>query len=337
MRFFLMQRNHPVAVIEIAEKTGDIIDVAEVLSAQRIPLGAKHSDGSFDVLSLRKWWAGRGIPASRSGLEHALETLHIPYAELLLVKCSGLSLSDQYWVTPCDAPQNWRDVNFYENDFSDDVGRALFGEGVLSAQPDLCSPCNTSDGVPYWLVEQGGQVMSACACFTNDHTELVTAAQFMRLLPQAQGVSNWEHFDTCCRTVGIPDARKAVCNMLAADFILANTDRHLGNFGFLRDSETLEWKGTAPIYDSGTSLWQMTLTRAICAEAMVPAKPFETSQQSQLKLIAPYADLPLERLDGFSNKVEEILQTAAQFDDGRAAKIAAAVSGRIQMLRLNRA
>ena len=71
----------------------------------------------------------------RSGLEHALEKLHIPYAELLLVKCSGLSLSDQYWVTPCDAPQNWRDVNFYENDFSDDVGRALFGEGVLSAQP----------------------------------------------------------------------------------------------------------------------------------------------------------------------------------------------------------
>ena len=127
MRFFLMQRNHPVAVIEIAEKTGDIIDVAEVLSAQRIPLGAKHSDGSFDVLSLRKWWAGRGIPASRSGLEHALETLHIPYAELLLVKCSGLSLSDQYWVTPCDAPQNWHNVNFYENDFSDDVGRALFG------------------------------------------------------------------------------------------------------------------------------------------------------------------------------------------------------------------
>ena len=85
-------------------------------------------------------------PGKRSGLERALETLHIPYAELLLVKCSGLSLSDQYWVTPCDAPQNWRDVNFYENDFSDDVGRALFGEGVLSAQPDLCSPCNTSDG-----------------------------------------------------------------------------------------------------------------------------------------------------------------------------------------------
>lgn len=324
---------------------------------------------------------GRGIPASRSGLEHALEALHVPYAELLLVKCSGLGLSDQYWVTPCDAPQRWHDVNFYENDFSDDVGRALFGEGVLSAQPDLCSPCNTSDGflqkrwriadrkrillkagsgiyqqepyneivasalydtlgmphVSYWLVDQGGQVMSACECFTDERTELVTAAQFMRLLPQQQGISNWQHFNDCCNAVGISDAQKNVCNMLAADYILANTDRHLGNFGFLRDSETLEWKGLAPIYDSGTSLWQMTLTRAISADAMVPAKPFETSQQSQLKLIAPYVDLPLERLDGFSGKAKDILEDAAQFDDGRAAKIAAAVEGRIQMFRLNRA
>ena len=89
--------------------------------------------------------------------------------------------------------------------------------------------------------------------------------------------------------------------MLAADYILANTDRHLGNFGFLRDSETLEWKGLAPIYD------------------------------------APYVDLPLERLDGFSGKAKDILEDAAQFDDGRAAKIAAAVEGRIQMFRLNRA
>ena len=69
---------------------------------------------------------------------------------------------------------------------------------------------------------------------------------------------------------------------------------------------------------------------------MVPAKPFETSQQSQLKLIAPHVDLPLERLDGFSNKVEKIFQSAARFDDGRAEKIAAAVEGRIQMLRSNR-
>ena len=78
MRFFLMQRDHQVAVIEIAEKTGDIIDVAEVLSAQRIPLGAKHINGSFDVLSLRKWWAGRGIPASQIGRASCRERVSSP-------------------------------------------------------------------------------------------------------------------------------------------------------------------------------------------------------------------------------------------------------------------
>ena len=37
MRFFLMQRDHQVAVIEIAEKTGDIIDVVEVLFGAKNP------------------------------------------------------------------------------------------------------------------------------------------------------------------------------------------------------------------------------------------------------------------------------------------------------------
>lgn len=94
MKFYLMQRDHPVVIVEMAEKTGDITDVLQVVDEQRIPLGARHADGSFDVLSLRKWWTGRGIPASRSGLMQALETLSVPYAEILLTKCSGLSLSD---------------------------------------------------------------------------------------------------------------------------------------------------------------------------------------------------------------------------------------------------
>lgn len=156
-----MQRDHPVAMIEIAEKTGDIIDALQVIEEKCIPLGARHSDSSFDVLSLRKWWAGGGIPASRSGLKTALELLDVPYSEMLLTKCSGLSLSDQYWVTPCESPQSWHDVNFYDNSFSEDVGRALFGEEALSENPDLCSPCNTSDGFlqKRWQIADGKRIL----------------------------------------------------------------------------------------------------------------------------------------------------------------------------------
>jgi hypothetical protein len=41
--------------------------------------------------------------------------------------------------------------------------------------------------------------------------------------------------------------------MIAADHILGNDDRHLGNFGFIRDVETAGITGFAPLFDSGSS------------------------------------------------------------------------------------
>jgi hypothetical protein len=44
---------------------------------------------------------------------------------------------------------------------------------------------------------------------------------------------------------------------ILTDFILTNTDRHLNNFGVLRDTHTLKFIGMAPIFDSGNSMfWQ---------------------------------------------------------------------------------
>ena len=42
--------------------------------------------------------------------------------------------------------------------------------------------------------------------------------------------------------------------LAAMDFIMSNKDRHLNNFGLLRDSNTLEYIGFAPIFDSGNSM-----------------------------------------------------------------------------------
>lgn len=93
------------------------------------------------------------------------------------------------------------------------------GSGIYQQEPYneiVASALYDTLGMPhvsYWLVDQGGQVMSACECFTDERTELVTAAQFMRLLPQQQGISNWQHFNDCCNAVGISDAQKmsAIC------------------------------------------------------------------------------------------------------------------------------
>ncbi len=102
----------------------------------------------MDCGSLNEWWRGRAIPASRSGIRAALSELGVSAPELLLEKCLGLSLSDQYWIRPAGSSLLWENVNFFDNPFSEDVGNILFGKEPGSAEISLMSPDNTSDG---WL------------------------------------------------------------------------------------------------------------------------------------------------------------------------------------------
>jgi len=42
--------------------------------------------------------------------------------------------------------------------------------------------------------------------------------------------------------------------MFILDFIMLNNDRHLNNFGIIRNVCNLNWIGIAPIFDTGQSL-----------------------------------------------------------------------------------
>jgi hypothetical protein len=103
---------------------------------------------------------GRAIPASRSGLREALEIMQVSSTGLLLLKCFGLSLSDQYWVNSYDKPLDWDGINFFENEFSEDVGNALFGREA-KGDINLVSPDNTSDGwlKKKWIIADGKRML----------------------------------------------------------------------------------------------------------------------------------------------------------------------------------
>lgn len=64
--------------------------------------------------------------------------------------------------------------------------------------------------------------------------------------------------------------------MLVFDYLIANEDRHWNNFGLLRNSETLEYVGFAPLYDHeyamGTNPYFKTRT-------------FKSNPDAQLKLV----------------------------------------------------
>ena len=54
--------------------------------------------------------------------------------------------------------------------------------------------------------------------------------------------------------------QRAFGDMLLFDAVICNTDRHLGNFGFLIDNATNEIVAPAPLFDHGNSLFNFAGT-----------------------------------------------------------------------------
>ena len=156
----LMHLDEKVIDLYIDSETGFIKKTSKQYNLSHLPVGA-ISDGAFSENKLSEWWNDRSIPLSRSGIREALEKLELNNPQLLLLKCQGLSLSDQYWIKLKDSNIEWRDINFFDHDFADDVGEILFGSNKKQNDLDLSSPDNTSVGnlKKKWKISNGQRVL----------------------------------------------------------------------------------------------------------------------------------------------------------------------------------
>ena len=365
----LMHKNFPVVDMQIDDETGSITKLQDVHDKLRIPLGVHEYKSGLDRKALNDWWTGRSIPGSRDGIHGAFETLGIYNTALLLIKCYGLSLSDQYWVCPKDSGLRWEKVNFFHNEFSKDVGEILFGHVPADlAGVSLISPDNTSDGwlrkkwiiadgkrflmkgssgfmrqepfnevvasaimrrlnithIPYTLTFDNGKPYSLCENFVTPDTELIPAWRVRETLKKDNRDSSFTHLLRCSDTLGIPGVRAALERMLVLDYIISNEDRHYNNFGFIRNVDTLEWLGAAPVFDSGTSLWYSTQR----VGSQVESKPFRSSHAEQIKLVENFSWFDAAALADIHEEIEGILSQSEEVDEKRRAAIASAVEER---------
>ncbi len=106
--------------------------------------------------------------------------------------------------------------------------------------------------VTYTLEVIKDKVVSKCECFINENTELVSAYQI--LYNSCDKDNAYETYIILLEKHGIKDARSSLEDMFILDYIMLNEDRHLNNFGIIRDVQTLNWISTAPIFDTGESL-----------------------------------------------------------------------------------
>ncbi len=108
--------------------------------------------------------------------------------------------------------------------------------------------------VPYTLDVYRDTVVSKCPCFINKDTELITAHQIRNDMKRHDNTDDYEEYIKKIEENGIPNAREKIENMYILDFIIMNEDRHLNNFGIIRDVNTLKWLDVAPIFDNGMAL-----------------------------------------------------------------------------------
>lgn len=146
MEYSLMHKNVLVADLDLDNETGHILKIIKIFNVQHFPVGIVDKNGIADRVALNDWWVDRSIPASRSGVKKALEVLNISNPKILLTKCFGLSLSDQYWIKPQNEDISWETVNFFDNEFSEDIGDVLWGKQLNKDDVNYHSPDNTSDG-----------------------------------------------------------------------------------------------------------------------------------------------------------------------------------------------
>lgn len=111
--------------------------------------------------------------------------------------------------------------------------------------------------VEYRLVSINGKgIGCACKAFTDIDTEFISAWDLFGHDGYRSGEMSRNGFAELLGKLGLDEqeCRKNLDYMAVTDFLLANTDRHLNNLGILRDSNTLEIRGLAPIFDTGNSM-----------------------------------------------------------------------------------
>ena len=378
MNCTLMHKNIPVVDMQIAADIGVIIEVGTVHNSAHLPVGTVAAFGSekgkVSRKTLNDWWAGRSIPVSRDGLQDILFSVGERLTSILPIKCYGLSLSDQYWICPENSGLKWSDINFYENDFSKDVGEMLFGKVPEDLESlDLKSPDNTSDGwlkkkwiiidgkrtlmkggsgffqqeplnelvacaimkrlhiehIPYTLTFENDMPYSLCETFITPETELVPAWRILEARKRDNQDNAFTHLLRCAEELGIPNVEAALGKMLVLDYIIANTDRHYHNFGFIRNAETLQWYGLAPIYDSGTSLWHDTHV----GETPCKSRPFRATHDEQIKLVSDLSWFDADALKGIGDECIEIFSQSKHLNEPRQTALAHAVEKRVAILK----
>lgn len=108
--------------------------------------------------------------------------------------------------------------------------------------------------VDWYTIKQDKVIVSKCENFINQNEEIISAYDVLHSSKKENTINDYEHYVRILENHGILAARKKITEMFVVDYLMMNYDRHLKNFGIIRNVETLKWERVTPIFDTGQSM-----------------------------------------------------------------------------------
>ena len=263
----------------------------------------------------------------------------------------------------------WEDINFFRNGFCDDTSNILIFDKKIN-NVNLVSPDLTTSGEcdKFWKIENDnfylykigrsefnyidslneclssklanilglnnagynidklddGRVYSKSKCFTDEDTEFFN---FAALSVENKTIGK----NGVLRFIKENNLQKDLDKLLIHDYILSVVNRDFSNIGFLRDSNTLEIKGLAPVFSGGCSLWYDYKESGI--GKIDEARTFDSSHEHQIKLVKDFDGIDIYGLSTFIFELRRAYEHFDGIDNVTANKIVDEVSKRIENIQ----
>lgn len=203
-RYTLTNKNTPVLSFDYDLNDHKALRVVSLDHVEAAPLGLADRRGQISHHELNYWWRHRAIPASRAQVKRLLENLKLESTLELAEKSFGLSLSDRYWINDEANPKSWDEINFFNNEFSDDLGFLTLGQDSAGSSPNtpeyasvnLTSPNSTLGGdlLKKWKIVNGKRVLLKSGIgFSNQepYNEVVATELHTRLMNPGEFTAYW--------------------------------------------------------------------------------------------------------------------------------------------------
>ena len=192
--------------------------------------------------------------------------------------------------------------------------------------------------VPYTIDTYEDVVVSKCPCFIDKNTEYIPAYQVESDLNRYDNIRDYEEYIKELENNGIKNVREKLENMFILDFLIMTEDRHLNNFGIIRNVNTLEWIDIAPIFDNGMALNveyfnDDELVISGYGRFFYELKPFDEI----IKVVKNINRIDISKLDGIVEWFDDLLhkyQNITNMSDVRINNLCVLLNRQINKLKL---